>query len=218
MRGIKVAGFLLILGAGTAAQAQVQQGSTPQDPPPAQTDGQKKPVKSNRLDPNGKVTDLPDPTKDPTKDPPLDPTKDPSKEPAEQSDSQDAKGAAGADAVDAPDYTGPAILSRGYALSRPTLPTNEPFRVYAGVNAVYDSGLAGAYVVNGGVLQTTSTAGADFNWGASMRKYHRRSILDFNYNGHYYNYSTNTQYGGQDHSLSAWLHGTDCSSPHCGSP
>ena len=198
------AGFLLILGAVIAAQGQVQQGSSPQDPPPpAQTDGQKKPVKSNQLDPNGKLTDLPDPTKDPSKDPALDPTKDPSKDPASTTDGQDAKGALGADAVEAPDYTGPAILSRGYALSRPSLPTNEPFRVFAGVNAVYDSGLTGAYVVNGGVLQTTSTAGADFNWGASMRKYRRRSIVDFNYNGHYYDYSGNQQYGGQDHSLAA---------------
>ncbi len=43
----------------------------------------------------------------------------------------------------------------------------------------------------------------DFNWGASMRKYRRKSILDFNYSGHFFEYFSNTKYSSQDHSLAA---------------
>jgi hypothetical protein len=201
MRGLKVAGLLLVLGAGTGIQGQVQQSADQQgSQPPVQTDGQKKPLKPNQLDPNGKLTDLPDPTKDPSKDPAKDPSTDPTKDSTAAADGQDAKGNLGGDATEAPDYTGPAILSRGYALSRPTLPVNQPFRFYAGVNAVYDSGVQGAYVLNG-AIPSTSSGGADFNWGATMLRYRRKSIIDLNYAGHYYQYSGNVISGGQDHSL-----------------
>ncbi len=97
------------------------------------------------------------------------------------------------------------FLSRGFALSRPEfIPENQPFRYYVGVSAIYDSGLLGAYVQNG-ALQSISSAGVDINWGASMRRFRRKSIIDFNYTGHYFDYASDSQSSGQDHSLAVGL-------------
>ncbi len=206
--GSNFARFLLVFGVLAAGQSLGQQNPAQQDPPQPPQQANPKPLKSNQLDPNGKVSDIPDPTKDPTKDPSTDITKDPTKDP-------DAVSAAnigtdenkvGADAAgvtaDAPDYTGPAILSRGFALTRPNVPVNEPLRFYAGVNATYDSGLIGAYVQNQ-QIPAVSSEGADFNWGATMRRYRRKSIFDLNYSGHYYDYYSSSKYSGQDHALAA---------------
>jgi hypothetical protein len=205
------AGFIVIWGALAAGQGLSQQ-ATPQQgtqPPAQQQPAPNKPLKPNEVDPKGKPFDVPDPTVDPTKDPKNDITKDPTKDPDavgkdkdKDATGADASGAGGVAPGDAPDYTGPAILSRGFALSRPAVPVNEPFRVFAGISAIYDSGILGAYVKDGKV-QSTSSAGLDFNWGASMLKYRKRSIISFNYAGHYYEYFNSGAYGGQDHSLGA---------------
>jgi hypothetical protein len=205
----------------TIGQAPCQQTAPPPNPnqnPAQQTPNQqtpasvpveqpKQPLKPNQVDPNGKPSDLPDPTQDPTKNPATDPTRDPTKSPDAAAASPDAQ--AGADSaggtggtVDAPDYTGPAILSRGFALTRPNLAVNQPFTFYAGVNATYDSGLLGAFVQNG-LVPSASSEGASFNWGASMLKYRRRSILSFDYSGNYNEYFSNTRFSGQNHSLGA---------------
>jgi hypothetical protein len=213
--GITRAGLIAVvsaaftIGQGVSQQSSTQQGSNQQDTqPPGQTNPVTKgPLKPNQVDPNGKPSDLPDPTKDPTKDPATDPTKDPTKDP-DAVTGQTGDNAAGADAaqggVEAPDYTGPAILSRGFALSRPSLPENQPFRYYAGLSLVYDSGLLGAYVQNG-TLHSIAAEGVDINWGASMRRYRRKSIFDFNYAGHYYEYFNTSVANGQDHSLGAGI-------------
>jgi hypothetical protein len=213
--GIKRAGLIAVVGAaftvtqGLSQQSSTQSGSNQQDPqPPAQpTPVTKGPLKPNQVDPNAKPANLPDPTKDPSKDPATDPTKDPTKDP-DSATGQTGDNASGADsaqtAVEAPDYTGPAILSRGFALSRPSLPENQPFRYYVGVSAIYDSGLLGAYVQNG-ALQSIASAGVDINWGASMRRYRRKSIIDFSYSGHYFDYVSDTKSSGQDHSLAVGL-------------
>jgi hypothetical protein len=210
--GINRAGFVFFVGTITAGpvlsqQAYLQQGT---QPPSQQQPNQKKPLKPNEVDPNGKPGDLPDPTVDPTKDPANDVTKDPTKDPdavvgqkvVEKPGEKDAGGDAAGGTAEAPDYTGPAILSRGFALSRPNLPVNEPFRWYVGVSALYDSGVLGTYVQNA-PAQSSSSAGVDLNWGASLLRYRRRSILSFSYAGHYYDYLSHSTYGGQDHSLSA---------------
>jgi hypothetical protein len=202
--------FLMAFGALAASQGLSQQSSTQQDtqPPAQQQPAPKTPLKPNQVDPNGKVTDLPDPTKDPTKDPANDVTKDPTKDPdsvtvvGEGGIGNNQAGGDAAGAVEAPDYTGPAILSRGFALSSPSIPVNQPFRVFGGISALYDSGLLGAYVQNG-VVNSVAAGGVDINWGASMKRYRRRSIFDLNYGGHYYDYFGSSKYNGQDESLAA---------------
>jgi hypothetical protein len=70
------------------------------------------------------------------------------------------------------------------------------------VSALYDSGILGTYVKNA-PAQSNSSGGLDLNWGASMLRYRRRSILSFSYGGHYYDYISHSTYSGQDHSLAA---------------
>jgi hypothetical protein len=157
-----------------------------------------------------KDQELPDPTKDPTKDPSKDITRDPKGDPAKEADVapdepnlQDSRGAdEQGGAAEAPDYTGPSILSRGFVLSRPAIPTNERFQAYVGVNAVYDSGLPGGYVQNG-QLVTVNSYGGDLNWGISGRHYRRKDIFDLSYAGHFYQYHNGTTTSQQDQSFSA---------------
>jgi hypothetical protein len=166
------------------------------------------PAKSNRVDPTVKNTDVPDPTKDPSKDPANDITRDPTKDTDDTPQAFDSQNkslgadAAGDIAPEAPDYTGPAILSRGFALTRPAVPINERFRYYIGVNAIYDSGLTGAYVQNG-IVPSVSSGGANINWGLSGKRYRRKDIFDLTYSGSYYAYTGESKYSGQDQSLSA---------------
>jgi hypothetical protein len=194
-------------------------GQQPVGQQPAGQQDTQPPAQKQKTPPNSNNGDIPDPTKDPAKDPATDITKDPTKDPdaaavAPQSDKGNNAGgnggnanAAGGDAgggVDAPDYTGPAILSRSFSLSRPSVPRNEHFQIYAGINATYDSGLSGQYLLNA-VVPAVSTFGADFNWGASLLHYRRKDIIQFDYSGHYYEYGGHgtSPYDGQDHSLSA---------------
>jgi hypothetical protein len=209
--------FSLVLGFGLMGGGRA--GAQDSTQPPAKTQGKaqdksKGPQKGqDPNDPDKKNDDVPDPTKDPMKDPALDITRDPLKDPngVDQSDANAAGGSGvrGADdpgGIQAPDYTGPAILSRGFALSTPSVITEQPFRVYAGLSAVYDSGLIGAYVKDA-QIPTISSYGADLSWGASGRHYRRKDIFELNYSGHYYEYASSSKYNGQDHSLSlAYTH------------
>ena len=191
-RGAILVRFLLACVPVVASQAWCQTPVGQQDP---QLPGQQKPV-----DPNAKPGDLPDPTKDPLKDPANDPSRDPTKDPDATTPASPLGADTGNIAPEAPDYTGPAILSRGFELSRPAVPVNQHLRFYAGLNATYDSGLIGAYVQDG-VVPTINTEGADFNWGASATHYRRKDIFEFNYGGHYYEYYNGSKYSGQDHSF-----------------
>lgn len=105
--------------------------------------------------------------------------------------------------ANAPDYTGPSILSRGYSLSRPSLPTNERFRPFFGVNFLYDSGLTGPFVGPNNSVVSTSSNGLDVSFGISGRHIRRKDIFQLEYRGHTYWYNSNTRYNGQDHSLDA---------------
>jgi hypothetical protein len=210
--------FLITCGLFVASQLLYLPNLAAQGPqPPGQQQQQQQqpgtPAKSNQVNPNGKSTDLPDPTLDPTKDPMKDPANDITLDPTRNPDLDSVDtpvganikslgGDAGDIASEAPDYTGPAILSRGFALTRPAVPVNERFRLYAGISAIYDSGLTGAYV-QGGIVPTASSAGADFNWGLSGKRYRRKDIFDLNYSGHYYEYYSASKYSGQDQSFAA---------------
>jgi hypothetical protein len=107
-------------------------------------------------------------------------------------------------AAEAPDYTGPAILSRGSVLSRPALPVNQNLRFYAGLDATYNSGLIGAYVQNGQFPAVSST-GLSLTWGASMLKYRRKDILQFSYAGNLYENFSSAHTSGLNHSFSGGI-------------
>lgn len=198
---------ILILACGLAAALPAQRMNKPLGPTPSA----RKPPAAKAQDQNTQKPDEPiDPTKDPMKDPSKDITVDPSKDPkngvpaadanaADQTDNRGADQTAGT--AEAPDYTGPSILSRGFVLSRPAIAANEKFQAYVGVNAVYDSGFRGAYA-QGAAVPSTNSVGLDLNYGISGRHYRRKDLIDLTYSGHYYDYKSSSTYGGQDHSLS----------------
>jgi hypothetical protein len=189
------------------AMANLAWCQVPVQPPqqPQQQPQQQAPITPNPIDPNAKPAGVSDPalanptsvdpTKDPTQNPATDITKDPTTSSSADSLGADAGAGAGDIAAQAPDYTGPAILSRGFALSRPAVPVNQHLRFYAGVNATYDSGLFGPYA-QGVVSPTVNSKGLDFNWGASALHYRRKDIFQFNYTGDYFDYFSSARNSG----------------------
>ena len=101
------------------------------------------------------------------------------------------------------DYTGPSILSRGFNFARPAVPLDARFRPFAGLNALYDSGLAGPYLGPNGAVAKVSSAGLDGTFGISGRKYRRSDVFNLDYRGHLYYYTGAQAFNGQDHSLAA---------------
>ena len=104
------------------------------------------------------------------------------------------------------EYTGPAVLSRSYAVQRSSLPENVKFRPYAGVSFVVDSGLQGISSVNG-AANSGLLLGSLFTFGIEGRHSWRHDILQINYNGNASRYVPASAYNGSNHSLSLnWSH------------
>jgi len=98
-----------------------------------------------------------------------------------------------------PDYTGPSILSRGTSFVRPSIPSNERFRPFAGVSFYHDSG---GYVQPSGIGGQSingSYSGADVNYGISGQHVRRFDTFQLDYRGHSYFGSQNSS---QDQALS----------------
>ncbi len=193
--------LLALLAVSTAAEAQAQ--TPPATPPqtPVQTPPQT-PAK-----PPGQTPAIPGETPKTDPDAP-DTPKDPNAPITAQPIEGGAVSAAGEGQVADPngqpaggDYTGPSILSRGFNFARPAVPQQARFRPFAGLNAVYDSGLAGPYLGPTGQVQNVSSAAIDGNFGISGRQYKRKQIFELDYRGHLYWYGGASKFNGQDHSL-----------------
>ena len=104
-----------------------------------------------------------------------------------------------ADTNGGPDYTGPAILSRGMTFTRPSVPANERFRPFAGANFYRDSGVTGQYQGPTSPINQESFTGADFLFGISGTHVRRFDVFELDYRGHAYV----NGYSGQDHALTA---------------
>ena len=120
----------------------------------------------------------------------------PAKETAETTE---ATGAGGGSAASAgPDYSGPSILSRGMNFVRPSIPTNERFRPFVGVNFYRDSGINGKFQGLGTQNTTNqSFTGGDLSFGLSGQHSRRFDTVQLDYRGHVYL----NGYSAQDHSL-----------------
>ncbi len=101
------------------------------------------------------------------------------------------------DANVGPDYTGPSILSRGMNFVRPTLPANESFRPFAGVNFYHDSGVTGQYQGPLAPVTEQSFTGAELSFGVSGQHSRRLDTFELDYRGHVYV----NGYSSQDHAL-----------------
>ena len=106
----------------------------------------------------------------------------------------DATGSVQVEANAGPDYTGPSILSRGMNFTRPSLPSNERFRPFVGVNFYRDSGVSGPYQGLGTKVTDGSYTGADINFGISGQHARRFDSFQLDYRGHaYLNNSSTSQ-------------------------
>src|SRR5579885_884719 len=55
----------------------------------------------------------------------------------------------GDSSADSSGYSGPAVLSRSYTLLRPSMPTQEKWNPFLGINGIYDSGIQGIQSTSG---------------------------------------------------------------------
>jgi hypothetical protein len=99
------------------------------------------------------------------------------------------------------DYGGPAILSRGGgpSVSRPGELAR--FRPFLNLNAIYDTGLAGANLDSSGRVPYSEGYGAELTYGVVGAHTWKRSALDLDYRGSFRHYTRDTYYDGVDNSL-----------------
>jgi hypothetical protein len=96
----------------------------------------------------------------------------------------------------APQYTGPAVLSHSYTLSSGLIPDDLTWREFFGVSSVYDTGLNAAATGPQGQLLAPSGPGFNFSWGISGRHKFHRDSLGVSYTGGRPWYSQGDQYAG----------------------
>ena len=101
----------------------------------------------------------------------------------------------------AQDYSGPAVLSRSYTLSRPTVPRDAKLTPSFGISEAYDTGV-GAAVTPGVTPTIRSTSGTSFTWGVSGRHVWKRDMIGVDYRGNYNQYAGASAYSGGNNSMS----------------
>jgi hypothetical protein len=99
-------------------------------------------------------------------------------------------------------YTGPAVLSRSYTISRPM--TSQAIRWSPGVGftASRDTGLTTGVVGPNGEIGSVASYGYGFNWSLNGRHLWRRDQLGVNYIGAFNRYAGG-RYGGTNQNFSA---------------
>jgi hypothetical protein len=106
------------------------------------------------------------------------------------------------DSMQAPEYGGPAILSRGGTTSLRTPSQNIKIRPYGTLTGSYDSGLTPVLLNSTGGIVNKGSSGLDAEFG--VHGYHRwkSATLGIDYKGTYRDYPGNTSFNGTDQSLS----------------
>jgi hypothetical protein len=108
-------------------------------------------------------------------------------------------GSGGAD--DSSDYTGPAVLSRSYTLSRPMVSTPSLWTASLSFNYMLDDGQQPVATNAQNVsYQSVTSSGLSAGWGISGRHHWKRDQLGLNYSGSYSDYSL-SGLSGVNHSL-----------------
>ncbi len=100
----------------------------------------------------------------------------------------------------APEYTGPAVLSRSYTVARPLLPADVTWVETLGFSTVVNSGVVDLTNANGGV-STANLVGTRLNWGLAGRRNFRRDQVSFDYGGSFSQYPGNSFYNGSNNTL-----------------
>jgi hypothetical protein len=106
------------------------------------------------------------------------------------------------DATEEPvqEYTGPAVLSRSYSVSRPLIPQQLKWAENVGVSLIYDTGVSRVINANGS-LSNASLIGTLFTWGLSGRHYFRHDQIGVNYTGSYSQYAGGTAFTGSNNTV-----------------
>jgi len=109
-------------------------------------------------------------------------------------------------------YTGPAVLSRSYTLSRPAMPQTVKWAPTLGFSTFYSTGLtanpqsatglSGSSPVN---PANSTSFGTQFNWGLSGTHLWKKDQMGMSYQGSASRYSQASAFNGTNHSLSLSL-------------
>ena len=104
----------------------------------------------------------------------------------------------------APEYSGPAVLSRGQLPNAGT-PAPVTLRPYVGINGIYDNGIVPVSTNVNGQVPFTDEEGVELNLG--LYGYHnwKHTTLAIDYRGNFRHYWPNSYYDGSDQFLSLIL-------------
>lgn len=97
-------------------------------------------------------------------------------------------------------YTGPAVLSRSYSVSRPMIPQELKWTESLGVAAVDNIGVA-SYINSNGVATATDLRGGAVTWSLAGRHYFKRDQVAVSYFGNYSQYPGNGGFSGSNNTL-----------------
>ncbi len=100
------------------------------------------------------------------------------------------------------EYTGPAILSRGFSSTRPSLLEPIRFRPFFGVSGIYDTGLTGVLFNKQNQLEAVDSFGVEAIFGIGGRRIFKRDIVGLEYRGNIFHYTPNSFYDGSNHLFS----------------
>jgi hypothetical protein len=98
------------------------------------------------------------------------------------------------------EYTGPAVLSRSYSVSRPLIPQQLKWTESVGVGEAYNSGVSQTINPNGS-FSGASFVGTMLNWSLIGRHYFRHDQIAVNYAGSYSQYAGPGGYSGSNNSI-----------------
>lgn len=100
------------------------------------------------------------------------------------------------------EYSGPALLSRGFIPSLRQITELVRLRPFADVSGTYDSGLTPISLTSSGEIPSRAAYGAQVSFGASGYHSWRRSVLAMQYVGRFRHYSRYRYHDGLDQHLS----------------
>ena len=100
------------------------------------------------------------------------------------------------------EYSGPALLSRGFIPSLGQITELVRLRPFVEVLGAYDSGLTPVSLTSSGEIPNRDAYGAEVGFGASGYHSWRRSVLAMQYHGRFRHYSRYRYYDGFDNTLS----------------
>ncbi|MDQ6701335.1 MAG: hypothetical protein M3Z36_14235 [Acidobacteriota bacterium] len=101
----------------------------------------------------------------------------------------------------ATEYTGPGILSRGFSANRPTLLQPILFQPFAGISAIYNTGLTGLTLNPNGQISSVDSLGTELSFGITGRRVYKNDVIGLNYRGTLNHYNHASYYDGTNHLL-----------------